>query len=127
MIGIDSIVVSCDQLSFKATTELYHVFDEFIQILTESLSEEVINAIINIVRHSSSEIYDITKETLLSLFEDYKCYQMKRFEVEIYLSLYGEDNEPIENIFDSLNIKDLKTRYLVREYMKTKCPTIVGE
>lgn len=120
MIPINSIIVSSDYLSFNATMELYFIFDNFIPIFTESLSEKVINAIIDWVRYNSSEIHDISEKTLISLFEDYKYYRIKRFKVDIYMNLFKEDNEPIENILDSLIIKDLKIRAYIHDYIRTK-------
>ena len=77
MIPINSIIISKDNVSFNTKRILYSTFDNFIPIFTESLSEKDIGIIINCVKRKSLEIYNISKKTLISLFEDYKNYRIK--------------------------------------------------
>ena len=88
MIPINSIIISNDYLSFNSIMELYSIFDKFIPILAEFLSEKDIDAIINYVKRNSSEIYDISNNTLISLFEDYKSCSYIILNIRSHLQIF---------------------------------------
>ena len=118
MIPADSIVPTKKNSSFVLNNILFRAFDYFVPMFDEELEDKYIFVIQQWYGRIPYINSDISPETIKASFEEYKkCFRMKRHIVDQYMQLLGQENEPVDEILDILNITELMPRIYVKEYI----------